>query len=166
MVTGGSQSLAHLIVALGVVLVGWITVEYLRHDRTTHSLWPDDPVGISLVLLCRDQGEYLEYGVRRLRSILDGAGTVQGQVILVDVGSADDTGVVALRLADALHGVDAVVTDGPIVSVWAEAVVTAHRRALYPLILCYAPVDPCGWEKMCDLVAAFVQAGQNRPIGE
>ena len=164
--TTWSQSLAHLIVGLGVVLFGWITYEYVRRGMDSPSLWPGDPVGISLVLLCKDQGEVLEYGVRKLRSIMDRAGVVRGQVILADIGSADDTGVVSLRLAKTLRGVDAVVTDDPTVRGWAEVLVTAHRRALYPLVLCYAPDDTCGWEKTCDLLEAFLQAGQTRPTQE
>ena len=149
---------------LGVALFGWITYEYVRRGWDLPSPFPGDP-GFSLVLLCKDQGELLEYGVRKLRSIMDRAGVVRGQVILADIGSEDDTAVVSLRLAETLRGVDAVATEDSTARGWAEVLVTAHRRALYPLVLCYAPDDNCGWEMTCDLLEAFLQAGQTRPTG-
>jgi hypothetical protein len=161
-----SGSLAHLIVGVGVILVGWIALEYLRRDRVSPGSWPANPVGLSLILLCTNQGHVLEYGVRMLRSILDRGGAIQGQVIVVDCGSEDDTASVAVRLAGALHGVEAVVADDAADCGSAQLLVRAHRRALYSLILCCTPVDARDWENACDLVAVFLQAGQNRPSRE
>ncbi len=88
-----------LVAALSFLLMGVLIISTRRRGSSP-------PPGILTVcILCRDQECRLEYMVRRLLAILsEGAGGRRVCLVLLDVGSADESPRIAARLARTCPG--------------------------------------------------------------
>ena len=121
----------------------------------------DQPV--SVVIVCKNQAEYIEYGIRRLCSILASAGTAL-QVLLLVCPSSDDTREVAVRLGDYLPLIQVVLMDGEDGQRLESAVACGYELANHPLVLCFVPRRASDWNKLLALCSQMFRGKQTKRV--
>jgi len=117
---------------------------------------------ISLVIICKNQAEYIEYGMRRLHSILSATGAGV-QVLLVVCPSEDGTGELAARLSEHLPAVQVIRPEGEGADRIDRAVSSGHQLARHPLILCFIPRRGADWHQLlavCSRLFAARESGR------
>lgn len=136
-----------LMLLLALALATWIVTETLREGALKLRL---DPVGITLIIWCRDQAPFMEWAVRRLRALFDRRGIARMHLLLVPMESRDDTEDVAEQLAETWEGVS--VATGDAIETQLPALLLTAR-----FTLSWAPRCPDDWDRLLKMVSILLE---------